>query len=125
VCYNIYLLAVSDPTTRATYFGTIIVLAVYFIDQIKNLPAKEKDETVNMKHTDIVSEAQEWAKGRLTGIDIRRWQPPSVHDDGKGNVEVWGMVDRTYSQETYAYYYHKKDGEIQSDSYVKWLTTYT
>jgi hypothetical protein len=36
--YNLYLLYSSDPLTRATYFSTMVVLALYLIDQIKKLP---------------------------------------------------------------------------------------
>jgi hypothetical protein len=127
VCYNIYLAIVSDPATRATYFTTIVVLAIYLVDQITKLPpsveSRKKDE-VPTPTVDLVSEAQEWVKGRLTGIDIRRWGIPKVLDDGKGNVEVSGTVDRTYPHDTYHYHYHKKDGKIESDSFVDWLKTY-
>ncbi len=128
VCYNIYLAIVSDPATRATYFTTIVVLAIYLADQITKLPSSVesgKMDEVPTAVVDLVSEAQEWAKGRLTGIDIKRWGQPTVKDNGKGDIEVSGTIDRTYPQERYTYLYHKKDGHIQTDSYVDWFSTYS
>jgi hypothetical protein len=84
---------ISDPPTRATYFSTLVVLAIFLIDQIKKLPTSSATQPVTPSPQSELTKKEPLSS--TASLDDVTKAIALSHDRAKLLVEQWVLSNRS------------------------------